>query len=90
MPRDGLVSITLDEDGEPFDWQEVMKGMIRVRSSAIAPINPFVSVRYEGSYFYIARDDTESKESFTLLFVLFTLNAGEKPTTSPLLTLPIG
>ena len=47
-------------------------------------------MRYEGSYFYIARDDTESKESFTLLFVLFTLNAGEKPTTSPLLTLPIG
>ena len=88
--RDGLVSVTVDEDGEPFDWQEVMRGMIRIRSSAIQPRNAFVSVRYGGSYFYIARVDAESKESFTLLFVLFTLNAGEKPTGAPLLSLPIG
>ncbi len=64
--------------------------MIRIRSSSIPPIDAFVSVRYRTAWFYIARDDVASKEAFTLLFLLFTLQAGEKPTDTPLLSLPIG
>ena len=36
------------------------------------------------------QDDVESKETLSLLMLLFTLQAGEKPKTSPLLSLPIG
>ncbi len=64
--------------------------MVHIRSSPVEPLDTFVSIRYGGSYFYIAPDDLESKETFSLLMLLFTLQAGEKPTTSPLLSLPIG
>ena len=88
--RNGVVTVTQDDNGEPFDWQNVMQGMVRIRSSLVAPLDTFVSIRYGGSYFYIAQDDVESKETLSLLMLLFTLQAGEKPTTAPLLSLPIG
>ena len=86
----GVVTITRDENGEPFDWQMAMKGMIHIRSQVVKPLDAFVSVRFRDYYFYIASNDVESKETFSLLFLLFTLQGGEKPSKQPLLSLPIG
>ena len=88
--NDGWVAQTRTEDGEIFDWNEVMDGLMQIKYSRVPPLQSFVSVRYRDVWFYIDDADRDSKETFSLLHLLFTIQAGEKPTTSPLLSLPIG
>ena len=88
--RDGRVTITRDDEGRPFDWQNALRGLVRIRSSERPPEDAVVSVQYLDHWFYIANDDLESQETFALLYLLFTLQAGEKPANTPLLSLPIG
>ena len=48
-----------------------------------------VSVRYNGYYFSIARNDIRSKDTFALLKLLFAIQAGDVKTVQPILTLPV-
>lgn len=86
----GRVTVTRDADGAPFDWAEVVGDLLRIRSSEQRPADAFVRVFYRGTWFYIDDTDLQSKSTFGLLAQLFNLQAGEVPTTSPLLTLPLG
>ena len=86
----GTVTVTLNEDGTPFDWSKVTSDLIRIRHADAEPDNAYVSVMHRDGWFYIADDDVESKETFVLLSVLFTIQAGERPTGGPLLSLPVG
>ena len=64
--------------------------MIRVRSSTGKPDDPFVSVRYRNSYFWIDDRDLGSKRIFSFLMFVFTLvETGEKG-TAPVVTIPTG
>ena len=83
------VSITLDEQGEPFDWQRVTGGLFRIESSDTQPDSAFRAVRYRNSWFYIRDDDVESKNTFMLFGSLLSLRAGEAPKSSTALTLPL-
>ncbi|UCD27893.1 MAG: hypothetical protein JSV03_12415 [Planctomycetota bacterium] len=86
----GLVRITRDELGEPFDWSRITGDLIRIHSQMVPPVNAAVAVRYKEHWFYISESDLESKATFSLLVQLFELQAGKEAGAAPVLTLPIG
>ena len=83
------VNITLDEQGELFDWHLVTGDLFRIESSDSRPASAFRKVRYRDSWFYIRDDDTDSKDTFMLFGSLLSLRAGEAPKSSTALTLPV-
>lgn len=72
----GRVTQTVDEQGQPFDWQQVLGGLLRVSSSRSRPADAAVSINYRDQWFYVADNDLESKSTFALLSQLFALQAG--------------
>ena len=86
----GRVTVTRDaETSRVFDWNEVTGDLMQVHSSAAPPDNAAVRVRYRGHWFFIDDSDLNSKATFALLTNLFALQAGEIPSTAPILTLPV-
>jgi len=83
------VNVTVNEHGEPFDWQLVTGDLFRIESSDSRPSSAFRAVRYRNSWFYIRDDDVESKGTFMLFGSLLSLRAGEAPKPSTALTLPV-
>jgi hypothetical protein len=86
----GLVTTTLDEAGQPFDWTRVTGDLLRVHSQTWPPVGAAVAVQHRGHWFYIDDTDLNSKSTFALLSQLFALQAGGAESTTPVLTLPIG
>ena len=86
----GMVTSTVDGEGNTFDWSEVLGGLFQVESSKDYPRDAAVAVRHRGYWFYIADGDETSKSTFILLNQLFTLQAGDVEDEKPVLTLPIG
>jgi hypothetical protein len=83
------VTVTVDEQGELFDWQLVTGDLFRIESSDTRPESAFRAVRYRNSWFYIRDDDVESKDTFMLFGSLLSLRAGETPKSATALTLPV-
>ncbi len=86
----GRVTQTIDAQGKPFDWQKMLDGLFRVRSSASRPENAAVAVRYRGSWFYVDDSDLEVKSTFTLLAQLYALQSGQRPAVGPALSFTVG
>jgi hypothetical protein len=86
----GLVTVTRDDRGQPFDWAQFTGKVMTIRSQKDAPARAAVAVRHRGWWFYIADDDANSKITFTLVNTLFQLQATTGSGKSPLLTLPVG
>ncbi len=86
----GLVTLTLDAAGHPFDWSRVTGDLLHVRTAPDKPEGVAVAVRHRGHWFYIADSDLESKSTFALLLQLFALQSGSAAEPSPVLTLPVG
>jgi hypothetical protein len=86
----GLVTVTRHEDGQPFDWSKVTGKVMAIHSRQERPQNAYVAVQYRGWWFYIADDDRNSKATFSLLNILFSLQSATGKGRSPLLTLPLG
>lgn len=86
----GLVTVTRNPDGSPFDWEEVCGGLMKVGNSATSPVDAFVKIKYRNSWFYIADNDLDSKSTFMLLNQLFNLLAGDVKKVAPVLTIPVG
>jgi hypothetical protein len=81
----GKVRSTERVNGQPFDWQELLGDVFRVRSSAKEPEDASVAIHYRGSWFYIADNDLDSKSTFVLLTQLIALHsapAGSGPAMS--------
>jgi hypothetical protein len=85
----GIVMVTRDPSGRPFDWQQVLKGLFRVRSAKAPPPNAHVAVPYQGYWFYIDESDLDTKATFSLLMELARLELSATG-SQPLLTLPLG
>ena len=85
----GRVTITRDAEGQSFDWKQITGDLMQIRSSAERPDSSAVRVHYRGAWFYIEDSDLTSKSTFALLMNLFALQAGDIPTTAPVLTLPV-
>ena len=86
----GWVTDTREEDGRPFDWDQLTGRLFRVSESASRPAEAFVAVPYRGHWFYIADTDLNSKTTFSLLTLLFSLQASGGGGASPLLTVATG
>jgi hypothetical protein len=86
----GLVTITKDDQGRPFDWSKVTGKVMTVHSQKERPERAYVAVQHRGWWFYIADDDQSSKATFSLVNILFSLQAATGKGRSPLLTLPVG
>ena len=88
----GYATTTLDSEGKTFDWSSVLGNFFRVHSSdsMFRPDNAAVAVQYRDHWFYIADDDESSKTTFSLLYQLYVLQAGEISEEKPVLTLPVG
>ncbi len=86
----GLAMVTRDEGGTPFDWTLVTGKLLRIHASKERPEGAYVAVPYLEHWFYIADDDPNSKATFTLLNVLFSLQSASGHGKTPVLTLPVG
>lgn len=86
----GMVTITKDKNGQPFDWSRVLGKVLRIQSQKERPSDPSVAVRYRDWWFYIADNDLSSKSTFSLLNYLFALQSAPGEGKSPALTLPVG
>src|SRR5262249_32982297 len=86
----GLVTVTKDQEGRPFDWSKVTGRVMTIRSQAERPDRAYVAIQHGGWWFYIATDDQSSKATFSLLNILFSLQSASGKGKSPLLTLPVG
>lgn len=86
----GLVTVTRDEQGLPFDWNEITGDQLRVRCSILQPRSAAVAVKYRGWWFFVEDSDLDSKATFTLLAQLMSLQAGVESGPGPVLTLPLG
>jgi hypothetical protein len=62
--------------------------LLCIRSGPGEPDDAFVSVRYEGQWFWIANDDWQSKRTFSSILFLFTLADAGGEESMPVLTIP--
>lgn len=63
---------------------------MRILSSAEAPTDAFVAIRYRDAWFYIENADLRSREAFGLVVYLFTMMAPSIEAQAPLVTVPTG
>jgi hypothetical protein len=88
-PRDETarrVTVAVDPNGQPLDWNQITGGLIHIRTSDSPPETAAMRVHYRGAWFYIEDSDLQSKTTFLLLSQLFSLQAGSASGRSPLLT----
>jgi hypothetical protein len=86
----GLLTVTRDDNGHPFDWSKFSGKVMTIHSRHGRPANAAVAVPYRGWWFYLADDDQNSKITFSLLNILFQLQASTASGKSLMLTLPVG
>jgi len=86
----GLLTVTKDDQGQPFDWSKVTGKVMTIHSQEEHPRQAYIAVQHRGWWFYIADDDQSSKATFTLLNFLFSLQAATGKGEAPVLTLPVG
>ncbi len=67
----GLVTLTVNEAGEAFDWSEMMHDLFTIRACSRCPKHAAVATRYRDYWFYIDERDQSTLSTFTLLIELF-------------------
>ena len=85
----GVAPMTTGPDGQPFDWMSVTDGLFRVCSQKHRPKDAEVAVEYRGYWFYVPRDDVQSRASMAILEILFTVQESEGKAAGPLLSIPL-
>lgn len=88
--RAGFARVAQNGDGSVFDWSALADGFMAIRHSAEQPAQAAVSTFYRGYWFYIDDSDPDSKATFSLLQLLFSLQSSTGNGPSPVLTLPAG
>jgi len=70
--------------------EEIRISLIDIKSSLIKPPNAYVSVFYNGVWFYISKDDLSSKRTLALLSYLFSLQSSSRREGLPIVTVQAG
>ena len=89
----GVARITADDAGSEFDWQQVLQGLLKVKSAAgeEPPPGAYVAVPYKGHWFYVDQTDHDSKSTFSFLLSVSRMELTSRaPAAGPVLTLPVG
>lgn len=84
----GKIRPTTRENGQIFDWQEMLDGVFKVSASDKAPADASVAINYRGSWFYIADNDLDTKSTFVLITQLIALHSA--PTAGPAMSFSFG
>ncbi|ODU02231.1 MAG: hypothetical protein ABS79_00730 [Planctomycetes bacterium SCN 63-9] len=86
----GVAPSTPGPDGRPYNWTGIMAGNFFVASQKHRPKDAEVAIQYRGYWFYIPRDDVNSRSVLAVLEILFTLQESDEKAAGPVLTLPAG
>ena len=86
----GVATQTRSADGTPFDWAHVLGDYFRVRTAPERPKSAWIAVQHRGHWFYIDDADRDSKTTFNLLTLLYSMQTATSQGKSPMLTLPVG
>lgn len=86
----GVAPTTPGPDGRPFNWTRVTAGNFFVASQKHRPHDAEVAVAYRGYWFYIPRQDVNSRSVLAVLEILFSLQESDEKAGGPVLTLPVG
>lgn len=62
---------------------------LHIHSSNSIPKDPFFSIAYNGYWFYLDKNDYESKKKFSFLLLLSSLSDTDDHQGSPILTIPV-
>ena len=93
IPHDDIINkrvkVTKTEDGQNFDWQNILSDLFVVHSQKEKPSNASVKVKYRGHWFFIKDNDMESKYTLMLLNQISALQSGNLEKVGPVLTLPV-
>ena len=76
--------------GRPFDWTRVTAGHFFVASQKHRPRDAEVAVSYRGYWFFIPRQDVDSRSVLAVLEILLSLQESDAKAAGPVLTLPTG
>lgn len=71
--QQGLVRTTVDAMGQPFDWTEMTGDLFRIYVSKKKPASAAVAIPFRGYWYYIHESDKDSRSTFLLLLVLFSI-----------------
>lgn len=82
----GRVPLKRLENGQIFDWRTVTKGLINIRTSKSQPKNVSLSVKFRNSWFYVADNDEDSRETLDFLAILTQVYEGNVNSDAPLFT----
>ena len=85
----GYLPILHKPDGTVFDWGALLSGIFRIRTADTVPPTAYVRIQHQGRWFLIDNADLKSKQTFALMETALTLQAGDVPPISTILTLPI-
>jgi len=85
----GEVHVITRPDGKPFDWDEMYKGLLKVHWSPSRPEESAIAIQYQGNWYYVAKNDIPSKQTFVLLAQLTKMLSGLGTGNAPALTLPV-
>lgn len=69
--------------------ENVLGDLLTIRSSESEPTNASIAVQHQGTWFYVAANDLNSKATFVRLNALFEVTAGRVAGTDPILTIPV-
>ncbi len=87
--KNGEVHVITRADGEPFDWDEMYKGLLAIHWSPSKPEEAAIAIPYQGNWYYVAKNDIPSKQTFVLLAQLTKMLSGLGSGYAPTLTLPV-
>jgi hypothetical protein len=79
VPEDhqDMIQYRPDAQGSPFDPRPMVQDLIfiRMKEGPFAPSHALMSIRYRGYWFYIDDRDLASKNTFSLLSMIYSLQA---------------
>lgn len=86
----GVAPSTPNMDGTPYDWTRITRGLFFVSSQKHRPRDVEVAVHYRGYWFFIPKNDVNSRAALAIVEILSSLQESDRGTIGPLLTLPLG
>lgn len=81
-----VVGMTYYPNGQPFNWTQVVSGLLDVKYAKFLPVDAYIYIYYRGYYFYVADTDRNSKETLNLLSIINGIYQGNVQSVLPVFT----
>ncbi|WP_133128098.1 hypothetical protein [Legionella nagasakiensis] len=74
-----IATITRFPNGKPFDWQKVLRGMMKIHYCEKQPVHAAVAIPYLNRWYYIDNRDANSKQTLMMVTNIIGLISGPVP-----------